>query len=56
MAVHIATVVSHDLGRNESTATLNDPNGVVLQTAGTSSRNSFAVLARQDGPSGIVSF
>ena len=27
---HIATVQSHDLGRNESTIVMNDPNGTVL--------------------------
>lgn len=27
---HVATINSHDLGRNESTVTLNDPNGTVL--------------------------
>lgn len=30
MQVHLATINSHDLGRNESTATLNDPNQTKL--------------------------
>lgn len=72
MGVHIATIVSHDGGRNESTATLNDPNGTVLTripvlatgytpAAGDVVQllqigNTIGVLARQYRPSGTVSF
>jgi hypothetical protein len=72
MGVHIATVQSHDLGRNESTVVLNDPNGTVLTrvpllatgytpAAGDVVQllqigNSMGTLVQQNRPSGIVSF
>lgn len=76
MQMHLATINSHDLGRNESTVTLNDPNQTklpgmpVLQMSSSSPYvpaqgdivqvlqigNTMAVFARQNRPSGAVSF
>lgn len=72
LGMHIATVQSHDVGRNETTVTLNDPNGTVLPgvpllasgytpVAGDVVQllqigNSLGTLVQQNRPSGIVTF
>jgi len=72
MAMHLATIDSHDAGRNEATAVLNGQpldRIPVLQMCGSpyvprqgdvvqllQIGNTLAVLSRQYRPSGIVSF